>query len=181
MVDIGPRSAGTADEGMDVMSNRILVAPVVYVVALCLALWFWRGQTTLDVLGLPVPLAVVWFGALGGVIASLQGIFFHNKNWDDSFTIWHVFSALIGVAFGLASYLFLLVIVGAADGVSASSAAIDSSAKGHASPQTAAPVAVYALGAFALGYGQREFHSMMTRVLGVMFQPPDAPKKPDPK
>ena len=36
-----------------------------------------------------LPVGVVWFGATGAVIASLFGIFVHNKAWDPSYNYWH--------------------------------------------------------------------------------------------
>lgn len=149
------------DANKQPMDNWLLAAPVGYLVVLGLTLWFFRQYGHLNILGFTVPLSVLWFGTLGGVIASLQGIFFHNRKWDDSFTHWHIFSGVVGAAFGLASYLFLVVIVNSATGAGAASGSTATNSQ-----------AVYALGAFAIGYGQSHFHAMMDRVFSVIFQPP---------
>ena len=143
------------------MSNWLLIFPSLYIVALGTTAYILRNHTSLIILGLPLPPAVLWFGALGGVVASLQGIFFHNRKWDNGYTHWHVFSGIVGAAFGLASYLFLIVIVNSANGA-------PSIGKGGSAPSQEA---VFALGAFALGYGQSQFHAMMDRVFSVLFQP----------
>lgn len=139
------------------MNRWLLVAPLLYFVALGILALLFHDVKSVNLMGLQsVPLAVLWFGALGGVVASLQGIFLHNQKWDDSYDYWHLFSGLIGAAYGLASYLFLLVIVNSTQGTS------------QAAPQG---VAVYILGAFAIGYGQSQFHAMMDRVYTVIFHP----------
>ena len=38
----------------------------------------------------PIPLGVPWWGALGGVMISLTGVFRHPHEWDDSYNKWHV-------------------------------------------------------------------------------------------
>ena len=150
-----------------IMDNWLLAAPVTYLLALGLSLWFFRKYSALNIVGFQVPLSVIWFGALGGVVASLQGIFFYNRKWDKSFTHWHIFSGLVGAAFGLASYLFLIVIVNSAAGTSSGNASAASSKD-----------AVFALGAFAIGYGQSHFHAMMDRVFSVIFHPSNQAAQP---
>lgn len=35
-----------------------------------------------------VPLEIVWFGALGGVLLSLQGVFRHVSDWNVHYHTW---------------------------------------------------------------------------------------------
>lgn len=32
----------------------------------------------------PLPVQIAWFGATGGVLAGLGGVYFHNSNWNDT-------------------------------------------------------------------------------------------------
>jgi hypothetical protein len=102
-----------------------------------------------------MPLSVVWFGALGGVVISLQGIFFHNTNWSKDYNYWHAFSGIIGAIYGVISYLFLIVIVKMA--VSTQSVSYDTS--------------VFPLAAFTLGYAQKQFNSLIQEIFDVIFRP----------
>lgn len=104
-----------------------------------------------------VPLSALWAGALGGVVSSLQGMFYHYKHWNHGYDLWHVFSGTVGAAFGFVSYLFLQVTVVAAGGQSKNTA-------------------LFVLAAFTLGYGQRQFHSIMDQAFSLVFHPPQTPK-----
>jgi len=134
------------------MPGWLLTIPLIYVILLLIAVLVYGKIESVNILGLVIPTSVIWFGTLGGFVASLQGIFFYNKKWDDSFTIWHIFAGVIGAAYGLASYLFLLVMVKAGGG----------------SNQPANSF-VFALAAFAIGYGQSNFHAMMDHVFKIIF------------
>jgi hypothetical protein len=144
------------------MPSMLLVVPVLYL-ALLVGVLFLHGVTkSFMILGLPIPTVVIWFGTLGGVIDSLQGIFANNRKWKHSFTFWHIYSGILGAVYGLTSYLFLTAIVNAGGG-------------------TKQPAQVlFALAAFTIGYEQSKFHSMMDQIFGIIFQqnksPDDAPK-----
>lgn len=53
-------------------------------------------QTALPSTFGPIPIAVPWWGAVGAVVGSLYGIFFHNKSWDPSYDVWHYSRPLVG-------------------------------------------------------------------------------------
>jgi hypothetical protein len=55
----------------------------------------------------PVPIGVVWFGALGAVLISLAGVFEHEKDWDDAFWPWHLSRPLIGISVAVVSVLIM--------------------------------------------------------------------------
>ena len=101
-----------------------------------------------------MPLSVIWFGVLGGVVISLQGIFFHNADWQNEYIYWYMLSGVIGAIYGVISYLFLLVIVKVASNQSL-----------NANPE------VFALAAFTLGYAQKQFNSLIQEVFDVIFRP----------
>ncbi|MGC1406572.1 MAG: SHOCT domain-containing protein [Candidatus Dormiibacterota bacterium] len=46
----------------------------------------------------PIPSGVVWFGATGAVMASLYGIFVHNRNWNASYNYWHYCRPFFGAS-----------------------------------------------------------------------------------
>jgi hypothetical protein len=139
------------------MPKVLLAFPLGYIALLIVALIFWNRIGSFKLLGL-IPLLVVWMGAAGGVVSSLQGIFFHNKSWDDSYNYWHMLSSMVGAIYGIFSYLFLLVVIKSATDSVPSSAPI------------------FALGAFTLGYGQQQFHSLMMKAFDLIFQPHDKTK-----
>ena len=144
-------------EPTEIQSTMPRWLPVITLMYLALLIFtaFVYGKTvSFEIHGLVIPTSVIWFGALGGVIASLQGIFAHNKEWKHNFTIWHVFAGVVGTVYGLASYLFLVVIIKSADG--------------SIQPINAP---VYALSALAIGYSQSKFHAMMNQVFSIIFRP----------
>ena len=129
-------------------------APVIYSIILLVSAFAVEllKIKTFDVAGVLVPAAVLWFGMLGGLVDSLQGMLFYNRSWNDRFNMWHWWSGVIGSIYGLASYLFLLVI-----------------AKAAASGGVERNAAIFAIGAFAIGYGQRYFHAMIGEVFKILF------------
>ena len=141
------------------MPGSIILFPIAYIVIL-LALAILRATFSKH---LPIailypfhqmPLSVVWFGALGGVVISLQGIFFHNGTWSNEYNYWHALSGVIGAVYGIFSYLFLVVVIKAA-----TNQAIDYNS------------AIFALAAFTLGYAQRQFHELITKAFDLIFLP----------
>lgn len=55
-----------------------------------------------------VPLGVLWMGALGGVTASLYGVFEHMNDWDTEYRFWHIARPLVGAI--LATVAFLIFV-----------------------------------------------------------------------
>jgi hypothetical protein len=43
-----------------------------------------------------LPVGVPWFGAVGGTLISLTGIFKHPHDWKPSYELWHYARPLIG-------------------------------------------------------------------------------------
>jgi hypothetical protein len=47
-----------------------------------------------------LPVGVAWFGGIGGSLASLTGIFWHNASWDESYNLWHKLRPATGMVMG---------------------------------------------------------------------------------
>jgi hypothetical protein len=47
-----------------------------------------------------LPFEAIWFGALGGLLISLQGIFDHNRKWRNSYDYWHIMRPVLGAIMG---------------------------------------------------------------------------------
>ncbi len=61
----------------------------------------------------PIPIGVPWWGAVGAVVVSLYGIFFHVARWDTSFDYWRAARPLLGAVLGLVAYLIFVVVIDA--------------------------------------------------------------------
>src|SRR5262245_16227004 len=79
---------------------------------LCLGVFviFYRAEFLVDprrdFFG-PVPFLVPWFGAVGAVVLSLQGVFNHTDNdWDESYCYWYWARPFIG---GVTSTVSVLI------------------------------------------------------------------------
>ena len=57
--------------------------------------------------GLSVEPGVLFFGALGGVLLSLEGVFKHGHDWDDTYFLWHIARPLVGGAVAVVAVLIL--------------------------------------------------------------------------
>ena len=59
----------------------------------------------------PLPAGVVWFGAIGGVLAGFGGIYFHNANWIHAYDYWHYTRPFVGaVVGGVGALLYYMTI-----------------------------------------------------------------------
>lgn len=154
MSDIQKNECDQADVRMP---WEILIAPIFYLILLVIALAFWGNISSFKLLGM-VPIILVWAGILGGTLSSLQGIFIYNKKWNHSYDHWHVFSGLIGAAFAIVSYFFLIAIV-----------------KTPSPTLSSSTLPIYVLAAFVLGYGQRQFHSLINTAFTLIFHPANKP------
>ncbi|HEX3885713.1 MAG TPA: IPT/TIG domain-containing protein [Stellaceae bacterium] len=112
-----------------------------------------------DVLRIPVQSA--WFGALGGVIISLKGVYDHagrkpNNQWDSRYDLWHLGRPLSGAVAGGITYLLLKAV--------------------NQTGELTEPV-VYAA-AFILGTQERRFFNFLSEVGRLIVQVPDETKSP---
>lgn len=110
----------------------------------------------------PLPVAVPWFGALGGALISLTGTFMHRFRWDRSYDYWHYARPWVGAIVGSVGVLILIAIV-------------------EASTTTAAPIdglALYVV-AFILGYRESTFRQLIKRGTDLLFAPGEDTDKAD--
>src|ERR1700733_12365636 len=109
-----------------------------------------------------VPLAVVWFGALGAVLTSLTGIVEHAHDWDPSYALWHLSRPLVGASLAVVAVLILQA------GVRAIGSTPDASA-------TPGPKnLLYYLVAFLVGYREETFRELIKRLVDLILAPAGA-------
>ncbi|MDP9331537.1 MAG: hypothetical protein M3P11_12980 [Actinomycetota bacterium] len=115
-----------------------------------------------------LPLGVPWFGALGGVIISLQGIFEYNApaKWDPTYGHWHILRPLFGSVVAVVGFLLFLAVLNAA------STPPHFTTPGQTS--TALDLVIYYALAFLLGYREATFRELIKRVTDIILQPGSA-------
>jgi len=101
-----------------------------------------------------IPIGVVWFGAAGAEMASLYGIFVHNRNWKVSYNYWHYCRPFFGAVSGSVGALMYLVLLHLG---SASSVKVD-------------PLTFYVV-AFVLGFADKSFMQLLQNVTTVIVKP----------
>ena len=116
----------------------------------------------------PMPIAVPWFGALGGVIISLTGVFDHAYDWDPAQRLWHISRPFIGATVGVISVLLVQA------GILAAGVNPTASKSGTTSIDNL----FYYLVAFGVGYREESFRTLMKRLLDVILT--SAPTTPPP-
>ncbi len=127
--------------------------------------YFWRGwPPNLINLG-PIPVGVVWFGALGAVLISLTGVVEHADDWNPEMYLWHLSRPLMGAALGVVGVLILQA------GVLAAGA--------QPTAQTPGPKnLLYFLVAFLVGYREETFRELIKRLVDLIFASTPPPTKP---
>ncbi len=135
----------------------VLIWPFIYIVLL-VALPIFRNEYSGS---LPhyilypfdnMPLAVLWFGMLGGLMVSLYGIVV-RREWNNALDLKHVFSGMLGAVYGLISYLLVVLLINA---VTISNNFDRNSV-------------AYLVIAFIFGFGQNAFQSMIRKVTDLVF------------
>ena len=111
-----------------------------------------------------LPIAVPWFGALGAVTISMQGVFLWNKGneWKSEYNYWHIARPLLGAVIGVVAF-FMLIVVNTTSG---------SPPKFSANPPPG-PCAnlVYYVLAFVAGYREETFRELIKRVTDLIVGP----------
>jgi hypothetical protein len=100
----------------------------------------------------PLPASVTWFGATGGVLAGLSGIYFHNRNWSHAYDYWHYSRPFVGaVVGGIGALLYyVLITVGSTKGVTPNAVTFD-------------------VVAFLLAFGDEAFRELITKLTKLLF------------
>jgi hypothetical protein len=116
-----------------------------------------------------LPVGIVWFGALGGSMASLTGIFWHHKtNWSDSFNLWHELRPWTGLVMGSIGAFLLLV-----------STELATSASASTSTRTGFNPDVYYAAAFIAGFAEAPFRAVIKRITDTIFGPGESQPNTD--
>jgi hypothetical protein len=111
-----------------------------------------------------VPSGVLWFGALGGVMISLTGVFEHRRDWDRDYWTWHVARPFVGAAIATVAVITFQCGV----------LAVGSSAN----PSGPTANLFYYLVAFVVGYREETARTLMKRVVDVILAPGGEPTPP---
>jgi hypothetical protein len=109
----------------------------------------------------PIPIQVAWFGATGGVLAGLGGVYFHNQHWDPAYNFWHYSRPLVGaVVGGIGSLLFYVSIsIGTKNAVEPNALTFDAVA-------------------FILGFADDAFRDLIKKVTTLLFGAGQKPQQP---
>jgi membrane protease YdiL (CAAX protease family) len=155
---------GGRDEVVSIMPRRFFYIALGYLAVLLgvFVLWeTWSGfrDWLPDELG-PLPFEVPWFGALGGSLISLAGIFDHNRGWDPKFNYWHYARPVVGAVIGSVGALLFYVI-----GDLANSNPIRVNAT------------VFDVVAFLVGYREASFRELIQRATDLLIRPGAAAKE----
>jgi hypothetical protein len=112
----------------------------------------------------PLPVGIVWFGALGAVIASFRGIFAYNyQKWNSGYNYWHYSRPLIGAVTGSMGALIYWVLV----------------SLGTQKTPVIEPTTFY-VAAFAFGFADWAFMAMLQNVTNAIIGPGTAAAKNKP-
>jgi hypothetical protein len=112
-----------------------------------------------------LPAAVPWFGALGAVVISLEGVFLKNDQWLAKYNYWHIGRPLFGAVLGTVSY-FLYVIIISAAGTPPKFLGADAG-----STIKASDFIIYYVVAFLVGYREETFRELMKRATDLIMKP----------
>ncbi len=113
-----------------------------------------------------LPIAVPWFGALGAVIISLQGVYGCNTTWDAKYNYWHIARPLSGAVLGVMAF-FLLFLINAASNATPKFL-------GANGAWELKEVIIYYVLAFLVGYREETFRELIKRVTDLIVKPSGA-------
>jgi hypothetical protein len=113
--------------------------------------------------------AILFFGALGGVLISLTGVFEHMYDWDDRYFFWHIARPLVGASVAVVAVLILQAGI-LAVGVQPSSP--EPSNAGPQSVATGAKDLLYYVVAFVVGYREQSFRGMVKKAADLILTSP---------
>jgi len=113
-----------------------------------------------------LPIAIPWFGALGAVTISLQGVFLWNNQWDKKFNYWHIGRPLFGAVLGIVAFFLFVVIASASGSAPKFLDGQDAAAKDY--------IIFYVL-AFLVGYREETFRELIKRATDLIMKPGEPP------
>ncbi len=109
-----------------------------------------------------LPLAVPWFGALGAVTISLEGVFLWNDQWDKKYNYWHIGRPLFGAVLGIVAFFLFVVIMSASGSWPKFFDDRSAPAKDY--------IVFYVL-AFLVGYREETFRELIKRATDLILKP----------
>jgi hypothetical protein len=120
-----------------------------------------------------LPLGIVWFGAIGGSLARLTGIFWHHRvDWNDSFNLWHKLRPWTGLVMGsIGAFLLLVTTELATAGTAAAGSGATNANKFNPD--------VYYAAAFLAGFAESPFRALVKRLTDAVFGPGQSQPKTD--
>ncbi len=109
-----------------------------------------------------VPVAVPWFGAVGAVTISLEGVFVRNNQWDNSYNYWHIGRPLFGAVLAIVAF-FLFLVIALASG--STPRFLDGQTT------TAKDYIIFYVVAFLVGYREATFRELIKRATDLILKP----------
>jgi hypothetical protein len=142
------------------MPSRIFVVAMIWTMVLVAAFVLYeRVDAVSDFLPHKLgdlPVASIWFGAVGGLLISLEGIFEHNRKWSHSYDYWHYMRPVVGAIMGTLGCLVFIVLAEAA------------ASKGKVATPNPVFYDVIALG---IGYREASFRALIARLIDTVILP----------
>lgn len=155
-----PNAGGTNAAPVRDASGRVKIfvydIVVLIVLVVVAAVYLAQGGFTGPLHGQSLSIEAAWFGALGGLMISLKGIYDHRDGatgWDPGFDLWHIGRPFSGAVAGLVTVILLNVVAGSAD-------------------KPPNPQVVYAA-AFIFGTQERRFFGFLFEAARLIVQVPD--------
>ena len=111
-----------------------------------------------------LPTPVLWFGAVGAVLLSFNGIFDHVNDWEEGYVLWHVARPFIGATVAVVAVLIVIA------GILAVGSNPDPTATAKKPSDT-----FYFLVAFLVGYREETFRDLVQRLGDVILAPGETP------
>lgn len=138
------------------MPRHIFVVAMVWTLALVGTFGAWISVGAVrdalpHTLG-PLPIETIWFGAVGGLLVSLSGIYSHNDGWNPRFNYWHYTRPLLGAFIGVLGCLVLLVLTEAST-----------------TRAVVANATFYCVTALVIGYREETFRTLVMRLTDTLL------------
>lgn len=147
------------DQAKKPMPKGIFYLELGYIIVLLglLTLYaMWSGfRNALPISLGPLPLGVVWFGSVGGVVAGFRGIYYYNHRWDSSYNYWHYTRPIFGAVTGAIGSLIYWVLL----------------KFGNTSTTIKIDRALFYVVAFVLGFSDKAFIELLKNITDVMIKP----------
>lgn len=158
--DPGAKAAAQIADGPGLMPRLVLIVALAWTALLVAAFFLYLEVDAVTdffpaKLGV-LPFEIIWFGAIGGLVISLEGIFKHNRDWRPSYNYWHYMRPIVGAIIGTLGCLVFIVLTEAATTGAA------------AKPN---PI-FYSVVALGIGYREASFRALIGRLIDTVILPP---------